>query len=508
MIEHTVQKLTKGLSLWQVVGVSVALMAPSMAANINPQGSVGTVGRAVPLTFVIALVGVLFIAYVFARLTQRFHHSGSVYGFVGATLGPRAGVVAGWALMGTYTFYGLLTAMASAIFLTSLLQSLSIWASPPTWAPFLLAAIELVGVWYLAIRPAKNGTRVLLGTELTTVTLIVILSAIVLVKLIVGHGPQGQHFTLSVFEPSQTVGFSALFLGAVFGFLSFAGFEASATLGEESKRPRRDIPRAIVGTAIFGGAFFIFVTAVEVMGMGTSAHELTVFGNTGSLLGTLGTTYIASWLGNIVTFGTVVSAFGCSLASTVGASRMAYSLSRDAFGDNGIGVVNARTGTPLRATTLIVGAILVISWFSAILFGATAFDEFLWFGTIGTLIILFVYLLATIGAVVLLFFKERGSVPTWEIVLPILAGILLVYTLYRNVIPYPTGASAWFPVVSGGWIIVGVIVILSAPKLAAKVGSKLTQAEGLSLSTHRDENQAGVTLEGDGGRETRPLSMD
>jgi hypothetical protein len=43
-------KLAKSLSLWQVVGVSVALMAPSMAANINPQGSVGTVGRAVPLT--------------------------------------------------------------------------------------------------------------------------------------------------------------------------------------------------------------------------------------------------------------------------------------------------------------------------------------------------------------------------------------------------------------------------------------------------------------------------
>ena len=479
-------KLAKSLSLWQVVGVSVALMAPSMAANINPQGSVGTVGRAVPLTFVIALVGVLFIAYVFARLTQRFHHSGSVYGFVGATLGPRAGVIAGWSLMGTYIFYGLLTAMASAIFLTALLQSLSIWSPPPGWAPFLVAAIELVGVWYLAIRPAKNGTRVLLGTELTTVALIVILSVIVLIKLIVGHGPEGQHFTMTVFEPSQSVGFSALFLGVVFGFLSFAGFEASATLGEESKHPRRDIPRAIVGTAIFGGIYFIFVTAVEVMGFGTSAHQLSTFANSGSLLGTLGSTYIASWLGNVVTLGTVVSAFGCSLASTVGASRLAYSLSRDSFGEKGIGVVNAKTGTPLRATTLVVGVILLISWVSALAFGATAFDEFLWFGTIGTLIILFAYLLATIGAVVLLFFKERGSVSTWEIILPILAGVLIVYTLYRNVIPYPTGASAWFPIVSGGWIIVGVVIILSAPKLAAKVGNRLTQAEGLSLSASAD----------------------
>ena len=49
------------------------------------------------------------MAYSFVRLCQYFHHSGSVYAFVGATLGPRAGVVAGWGLLGTYTFYAVVT---------------------------------------------------------------------------------------------------------------------------------------------------------------------------------------------------------------------------------------------------------------------------------------------------------------------------------------------------------------------------------------------------------------
>jgi len=61
MTDQPGPKLAKSLSLWQVVGVSVALMAPSMAANINPQGSVGTVGRAVPLTFVIAMDALMFV---------------------------------------------------------------------------------------------------------------------------------------------------------------------------------------------------------------------------------------------------------------------------------------------------------------------------------------------------------------------------------------------------------------------------------------------------------------
>ena len=101
--------LKRSLSIWAAVGLSVALMAPSMAANINPQASAQTAGRAVPLTFLIAAIGVLLVAYSFVRLCQYFHHSGSVYAFVGATLGPRTGVVAGWGLLGTYTFYAVVT---------------------------------------------------------------------------------------------------------------------------------------------------------------------------------------------------------------------------------------------------------------------------------------------------------------------------------------------------------------------------------------------------------------
>ena len=61
--------LKRSLSVWQAVGLSLALMAPSMAANINPQGAIGA-GRAVPLAFLIAALGVLLVAYTFVRLTQ------------------------------------------------------------------------------------------------------------------------------------------------------------------------------------------------------------------------------------------------------------------------------------------------------------------------------------------------------------------------------------------------------------------------------------------------------
>ena len=66
--------------------------------------------------------------------------------------------------------------------------------------------------------------------------------------------------------------------------------------------------------AIFGGIYFVVVTAVEVMGFGTSAKGLAAFASSGSLLGDLGTSYIGSWVGDLITAGTTISAFGCCLA--------------------------------------------------------------------------------------------------------------------------------------------------------------------------------------------------
>src|ERR1035441_1212129 len=119
-------KLRRNLSIWEAIGISLALMAPSMAASINPQGTATTVGRGVPVAFALAFVGVLLVAYTFVRLTQRFHHSGSVYGFVGATLGPRAGVISGWALTGTYVFYAVVTTMAGGRFAANFLDRKSV----------------------------------------------------------------------------------------------------------------------------------------------------------------------------------------------------------------------------------------------------------------------------------------------------------------------------------------------------------------------------------------------
>ena len=285
-----------------------------------------------------------------------------------------------------------------------------------------------------------------------------------------------------MFSIPAGTGPSAIFLSVVFGFLSFAGFEAAATLGEEAREPNRDIPRAILGVAIFGGIYFVFVTAIEMMGFGTNAAGVKAFISSGSLLGDLGQQYVGAWIGDAITIGAAVSAFGCALACTVGASRLLYALSRDGVSMPWFNHVSPTRGTPTRAAAgvaLGIYAVIGLAWF---ILGIKPFDLFVATGAIGTLILLVAYALATVGAAKLLFFSGERLVAAWEVVIPTLALLLLGYTLFRNVWPYPTGQGRWYPIVAIAWLVLGVAWVIARPAATRRAGELLTQDEGLSIS--------------------------
>ena len=129
-------RLRRNLGSWQVLAVSLGVMGLSLSANLNPQGAEPSVGRAVPLAFLISAIAVLLLSYSFVRLSQHFNTAGSVFGFVGATLGARAGAVAGWCLLGGYLIFGAGSCYAAAVFFNSLLENLGVH-NPAQWLPYV-----------------------------------------------------------------------------------------------------------------------------------------------------------------------------------------------------------------------------------------------------------------------------------------------------------------------------------------------------------------------------------
>ncbi len=87
-------------------------------------------------------------------------------------------------------------------------------------------------------------------------------------------------------------------------------------------------------------------------------------------------------------------------------------------------------------------------------------------------------MLATIGCIKLVFVDRAMAVPRWEVAIPVLALVMLGYTIYRNVLPYPTsGPARWFPVVAFGWLLLVTVVMLAVPGLARRLASGLTRLD-------------------------------
>jgi hypothetical protein len=112
--------------------------------------------------------------------------------------------------------------------------------------------------------------------------------------------------------------------------------------------------------------------------------------------------------------------------------------------------------------------------------GVSATSAFFYPGTLGVLSLLVAYIVTNIGAIRFLFIKARRA-PRYEIVIPLLGIAFLGYTIYKNV----TGQSfpySRFPLVVAIWLIVGALIVLATPRLAARIGEGLARDEGLVIS--------------------------
>ena len=61
--------------------------------------------------------------------------------------------------------------------------------------------------------------------------------------------------------------------------------------------------------------------------------------------------------------------------------------------------------------------------------------------------------------------------------------MLLAYTLWRNVIPFPEGSARWLPVTAAVWLLAALAFVLLRPEVTRRAGDQLTAAEGLTATT-------------------------
>jgi amino acid transporter len=387
-----------------------------------------------------------------------------VYAFVGRTLGPRWGFVAGWALLGTYLVFPPVSIMGITEFARAFLASTGI-ADNPDWYP--IALLGWAAVWLLAVLGIRPTARSLLLFEIVSVLLIVVLMASILFRLATGAHPVAGQTGISgrVFTLPPGTSFATLALAATSGFLAFAGFESAGSLGEEARLPRREIPRAIWTAVTFGAVFYVACMATQSLGFGTDAAGVRAFANSPAPLGDLAAHFVGSPLATLLDAGAVLSALGAALGGVTVAARMMLALTRDGLGPKALARVTSGSRIPARALTVeMVIALVLLTAFR--LAGTAPLDVFFYLATLGVLSLLVMYVMTNVAAV-----RTGWGSSLRETVVPVLGAGIAAYVLYRNVWPVPAAPYRWFPYGVLAWLGAAVVISVVVPGFTGRIGS-------------------------------------
>jgi amino acid transporter len=407
------------------------------------------------------------VAWCFARLARHHPNAGSAYGFVAAILGPRAGLVAGWTLLGTYLCFAVVGIGAVGLFGANLLQRLNLWHEASSFA---LAVVAAAVVAPLSIIPARRAGLVLIILEGIAVVAMLLLAGAVLLLVAQGHGPQGDPPLRDLFIPTAGVGAAAIAMGLSFGLLSFAGFEQVATLGEEVKESRFTIPHVLIGTVLGAGVVFTLVSAAETLGFGIDPDGVGRFTKSTSLLADLSARYFGGWTGDAFDGLAICSALGGALASIVASSRILFALCRDLLPSSPLGRISEASGTPRNAALCVLAGVLAGYAAMRIVFHASGSDAFFWASTIGALALLVAYLLVVASAAGALV-RPSGNGMRWALLIPTLAAVAIAYTLWVNIYPPQPGAYQVIPWIALAWCCAPLMATALNPRLVDLVTS-------------------------------------
>jgi amino acid transporter len=463
------------LRLWDAIAISVSVIAPGMALLLNVSGVSIVAGGSTPLAFLLGGVACLALAFVVIGFTRRMATAGYAYTYASRSLGKEAGFMAGWLY-----FFGFICFVPMTMSGVGFLASDLLGLSPKLWILFFFIGMALYVV--LSVIRIKVTTRVQLVVGIVTVAVIVVIDLVTTAK----GGSHGQALGAFTFSHTNSGGFNGVFYGIIFGVTSYIGFETAADFGEETARPRRNIPIAVIVATLFAVVLYLWTTYSITIGYGV---------NNGAKMGldpvalkTTASTFVGPWLGTLAEIGGMCAAFIVSVACATAASRTLFAMGREGVLPRAFGRTHPRFKTPVIATAAVTALAIVMALVMGYPLSDSAFGQplsnYYFWATAGTLLVIVVYIMICIGGIVY-FWNTRASRnwnPLVHVGIPVVGAVVFGAALYGSIHPAPPGILKWTPYVALVWLALGIGVLLwlrsSRPDQVAQIGSILGEEGG------------------------------
>jgi amino acid transporter len=453
------------LSFGEVLAQSFAVIAPTTIPASNIGLVVALAGNGTWLSFMLGLVGLVLVSLNINQFASRSASPGSLYSYIVKGLGPTAGVMCGWSLVLAYLFTGMSVLCGFANFSSLLLEHFGLHFSHIS-----LLALGAGIAWYAAYRDIQLSAMAMLWLEGISIALILVLGGIIWAH----HG-----FALDVAQLSlKEVSPGQVAMGLVLVMFAFSGFESATVLGDEAKKPLQTIPKAVLGSVILAGLFYISTAYIEVLGFEGTGVSIT---QSEEPLGFLAQQAGIGFLGDWVAVGALFSFFACVLGSINPAARVFFTMAQHGLFHASLGETHRANRTPYIAVTA-CSLILFLLPATLSLLHVRLFDSMGYLGAIASYGFITIYILISIAAPVYLY-RIRQLQWRHSIIAFLSVGFMMIPLLGSigisgsTLFPIPEAPYDAFPylflmylIVTCGWFF---LKRLSTPDLARSIEQRI-----------------------------------
>jgi amino acid transporter len=347
------QQLARTLRVAGNLAITLSVIGP--AASVFAIGSVALrqQGSGAFLAFLIAALLSGCLAVGWAELGALYPTAGGLYGIVARVLGRRAGFLALVLQLVLFVIVPSAFALGAGQYLAAVWPAIG----PRTAALVMLAAATALAV--AGIRFNAAVTAALLALELT----------IILVVSALGFANADWSLAGTLLDPvvygadggAAPVGMGTLLAGIALGLGAYAGYGGAVIFSEETRGPRRDIARAVLGALGVAVVAELLAIAGALVGAPSQAQLMTAPAPMSYLVRSLGGDRLVS----VLTLALLATFFNILLAVLLGYARILYSSGRDRTWpeplSRALGRIHPRTRTPVVATVTIGVAALTLT---------------------------------------------------------------------------------------------------------------------------------------------------
>ncbi|WP_433293767.1 APC family permease [Actinoplanes sp. CA-030573] len=365
-------RLRRRLGPLDLMGFGIGIVIGTGIFTLTGVEAQDHAGPAVTVSFALAGVVSLLAAFCYAELASSVPTAGSAYTYAYATMGELVAWIIGWDLVLEFALGAAVVARGWSGYLAELFGLPGTFFGESSVVNVGAIGITLVlgAVATVGIRQSSRVTNALVVVKVSICVFVVIvglffvkaanLTPFVPPARPAAAGDSGLARPLSQvlfgLEPSA-FGIAGVLTAAAVVFFAYTGFEAVANLGEETRRPSRDLPLGLFGTLGISTLLYVAVSFV-VVGM-VDYRRI----DPGAPIASAFTAVGADWASTLVSIAAVAGLTSVILVDIVAIGRIGFAMARDGLLPAPVGAVHPRWGTPYRLTAAITVGVAALAGF-------------------------------------------------------------------------------------------------------------------------------------------------